>query len=110
FIIENMGDTDFDALKSAAEFLIDSLQDPAAVVLGSCPGEGKVSLVAAFSPGIIGIGLHAGKFIGSIAKICGGGGGGRPNFAQAGGKKPENLPDALEKARSELIAAFTDMK
>lgn len=105
-----MGDTDSDALKTAAEHLIDSLQDPSAVVLGSCPGEGKVSLVAAFSPGVIGMGLQAGKFIGGIAKICGGGGGGRPNFAQAGGKKPENMPDALEKARSELAAAFTDAK
>ncbi|KAL0922281.1 hypothetical protein M5K25_006254 [Dendrobium thyrsiflorum] len=110
FIVESMDDIDSDSLKSAAEYLIDSLQDPAAVVLGSCPGEGKVSLVAAFSPGVIGMGLQAGKFIGSIAKICGGGGGGRPNFAQAGGKKPENLLDALQKARSDLITAFTDTK
>ncbi|PKU82220.1 putative alanine--tRNA ligase, chloroplastic [Dendrobium catenatum] len=110
FIVESMGDIDSDSLKSAAEYLIDSLQDPAAVVLGSCPGEGKVSLVAAFSPGVIGMGLQAGKFIGSLAKICGGGGGGRPNFAQAGGKKPENLLDALQKANSDLIAAFTDTK
>lgn len=105
-----MGETESDALKSAAEYLIDSLHDPAAVVLGSCPGEGKASLVAAFSPGVIAMGLHAGKFIGGIAKMCGGGGGGRPDFAQAGGKKPENLLDALEKARLELVATFTDSK
>jgi len=100
-----MDDTDADALKSAAEYLVDSLQGPVAVVLGSSPGDGKVSLVAAFSPEIISMGLQAGKFIGGIAKLCGGGGGGRPNFAQAGGRKPEKLPEALEKARSELIAA-----
>ncbi|ONK59544.1 uncharacterized protein A4U43_C08F7560 [Asparagus officinalis] len=104
-IVESMDDTDADALKSAAEYLVDSLPDPVAVVLGSCPGDGKVSLVAAFSPEVIKMGLQAGKFIGGIAKICGGGGGGRPNFAQAGGRKPEKLLDALEKARSELVEA-----
>ncbi|KAJ6850377.1 putative alanine--tRNA ligase, chloroplastic/mitochondrial [Iris pallida] len=107
-IVESMDDTDADALKSAAEYLAEYLQDPAAVVLGSCPGEGKVSLVAAFSPGIVGMGLQAGKFIGGIAKVCGGGGGGRPNFAQAGGRQPEKLPNALEKAKAELIATLTE--
>lgn len=102
-LVENMGDTDADSLKSAAEYLVDNLQDPAAVVLGSCPGEGKVSLIAAFTPGVVNLGIQAGKFIGSIAKLCGGGGGGRPNFAQAGGRKPENLSSALGKAREELI-------
>lgn len=99
---------DADSLKSAAEYLVDSLQDPAAVVLGSCPGEGKVSLVASFTPGIVDMGIEAGKFIGAIAKICGGGGGGRPNFAQAGGRKPENLLNALEKARTDLIATLSE--
>ncbi|XP_030522882.1 alanine--tRNA ligase, chloroplastic/mitochondrial isoform X1 [Rhodamnia argentea] len=102
-LVESMDDTDADSLKSAAEYLIDSLQDPAAVVLGSSPSEGKVSLVAAFTPGVVELGIQAGKFIGPIAKLCGGGGGGRPNFAQAGGRKPENLSSALEKARSELM-------
>lgn len=99
-----MEDTDPDALKSAAEYLLERLEDPAAVVLGSSPGDGKVSLVAAFSPGVVKLGIQAGKFIGPIAKICGGGGGGRPNFAQAGGRKPENLQDALEQAKSELVS------
>lgn len=107
-VIENMDDMDADALKNAAEYLVGSLNDPAAVVLGSCPGDGKVSLVAAFSPGVVGMGIQAGKFIGGIAKLCGGGGGGKPNFAQAGGRKPENLSDALEKARAELIKALTE--
>ncbi|MQL97046.1 hypothetical protein Taro_029730, partial [Colocasia esculenta] len=107
-VVENMGEMDADELKSAAEYLVDSLEDPAAVVLGSQPGEGKVSLVAAFSPGLVNLGIHAGKFVGGIAKICGGGGGGRPNFAQAGGRKPENLADALEKARIELEQAISE--
>ncbi|KAM7470968.1 hypothetical protein LguiA_009151 [Lonicera macranthoides] len=107
-LIECMDDIDADSLKSAAEYLLETLQDPAAVILGSCPGEGKVSLVAAFSPGVVDMGLKAGKFIGPIAKLCGGGGGGRPNFAQAGGRKPENLPTALERARTELVSILSE--
>ncbi|KAF9621671.1 hypothetical protein IFM89_025966 [Coptis chinensis] len=107
-LVENMGDLDADSLKSATEYLIDNLEDPAAVILGSCPAEGKVSLVAAFSPGVVDLGLQAGKFIGPIAKLCGGGGGGKPNFAQAGGKEPENLASALEKARTDLVAILSE--
>ncbi|KGN46722.2 hypothetical protein Csa_020951 [Cucumis sativus] len=107
-LVEYMDDADADSLKSAAEFLMDNLQDPVAIVLGSCPGEGKVSLVAAFTPSVVDLGVQAGKFIGSIAKLCGGGGGGRPNFAQAGGRKPENLLDALENARSELTRILSE--
>lgn len=106
-VVENMGDVDADGLKSAAEYLVDILQDPAAVILGSSPGDGKVSLVAAFSPGVVKLGMQAGKFVGCIAKLCGGGGGGKPNFAQAGGRKAENLPGALEKARDEIVAAIS---
>ncbi|KAG9439847.1 hypothetical protein H6P81_020012 [Aristolochia fimbriata] len=107
-LVENMDDMDADSLKRAAEYLLDSLQDPAAVVLGSYPGEGKVSLVAAFSPGIVDMGIQAGKFIGNIARLCGGGGGGRPNLAQAGGRIPENLPSALKEAQAQLLAILTE--
>ncbi|BFG42411.1 hypothetical protein CerSpe_286850 [Prunus speciosa] len=107
-LVESMEDTDADSLKKAAEYLIETLEDPAAVILGSCPGADKVSLVAAFTPGVVQLGIQAGKFIGPIAKLCGGGGGGRPNFAQAGGRKPENLSNALEKARSEIISVLSE--
>ncbi|VVB16802.1 unnamed protein product [Arabis nemorensis] len=107
-LVESMDDTDADSLKSAAEHLVSTLEDPAAVVLGSCPDKDKVSLVAAFSPGVVSLGIQAGKFIGPIAKLCGGGGGGKPNFAQAGGRKPENLSGALEKAREDLVATLSE--
>ncbi|ONH92414.1 hypothetical protein PRUPE_8G174300 [Prunus persica] len=107
-LVESMEDTDADSLKKATEYLIETLEDPAAVILGSCPGADKVSLVAAFTPGVVQLGIQAGKFIGPIAKLCGGGGGGRPNFAQAGGRKPENLSNALEKARSEIISVLSE--
>jgi len=74
------------------------------VVLGSIPEPDKVSLVAAFSPEVIKKGLNAGKFIGAIAKITGGGGGGRPNLAQAGGKEPSKLSEAISTAKFELKA------
>jgi alanyl-tRNA synthetase len=52
-------------------------------------------------------GLQAGKFIGAIAKICGGGGGGRPNFAQAGGRDASKLPEAIAAARKQLEAELS---
>ena len=47
-------------------------------------------------------GLHAGKLINEIARICSGGGGGRPNFAQAGAKDIDKLPSALDYAKNHL--------
>ncbi|NJM70734.1 MAG: alanine--tRNA ligase [Scytonema sp. RU_4_4] len=100
-LVAKMEDVDPESLKTAAERLLQKIGN-GAVVLGSVPEEGKVSLVAAFSPEVNKKGLQAGKFVGAIAKICGGGGGGRPNLAQAGGRDPSKLPEALEQARSEL--------
>ncbi|MBW0167479.1 MAG: alanine--tRNA ligase [Vulcanococcus sp.] len=96
-------------LQSAAQGLADQLGDGAAVVLGGLPDPadlGKVILVAAFGKAVIAKGQQAGKFIGGIAKACGGGGGGRPNLAQAGGRDGAALDGALEKARTELTAAL----
>jgi alanyl-tRNA synthetase len=100
-LVAKMEDVDPESLKTAAERLLQKLGN-AAVVLGSVPEEGKVSLVAAFSPEVNKKGLQAGKFIGTIAKICGGGGGGRPNIAQAGGRDASKLPEALDTAKTEL--------
>ncbi|ARV58229.1 alanine--tRNA ligase [Nostocales cyanobacterium HT-58-2] len=104
-LVAKMEDVDPESLKTAAERLLQKLGN-GVVVLGSVPEEGKVSLVAAFSPEVNKKGLQAGKFIGAIAKICGGGGGGRPNLAQAGGRDASKLPEALEQARSELRSAL----
>ncbi|WP_296365756.1 alanine--tRNA ligase [Vulcanococcus sp. Clear-D1] len=96
-------------LQSAAQGLADQLGDGAAVVLGGLPDPadlGKVILVAAFGKTVIAAGPKAGAFIGGIAKACGGGGGGRPNLAQAGGRDGAALDGALEQARTELTAAL----
>jgi alanyl-tRNA synthetase len=100
-IVANLGEVDAESLKTAAERLLQKLGN-GAVVLGSVPSSDKVSLVAAFSKEVNAKGLQAGKFIGAIAKICGGGGGGRPNLAQAGGRDPNQLKPALETAKTQL--------
>jgi len=69
-----------------------------AVLLGSA-GEGKVNFIAAVSDDLIAKGLKAGDWIRETAKVAGGGGGGRPQMAQAGGKDPAKLADALARAR-----------
>ncbi|WP_373526650.1 alanine--tRNA ligase [Nostoc sp.] len=104
-IVAQLEGVDPESLKSAAERLLQKLGN-GAVVLGSVPEEGKVSIVAAFSPEVNKKGLQAGKFVGAIAKICGGGGGGRPNLAQAGGRDASKLPEALAQAESELKSAL----
>jgi alanyl-tRNA synthetase len=68
------------------------------VMLGATDGQ-KVTFVAAVSDDLIAKGLKAGDWIRETAKVAGGGGGGRPQMAQAGGKNPEKLPEALETAR-----------
>jgi alanyl-tRNA synthetase len=105
-LVALMEDVDPDALKTAAERLQQKLGE-SAVVLGSVPEADKVSLVAAFSKGVNGKGVQAGKFIGAIAKLCGGGGGGRPNLAQAGGRDPSKLAEALESAQEQLREALS---
>ncbi|WP_414754873.1 alanine--tRNA ligase [Anabaena sp. CCY 9910] len=105
-IVAQLEGVDPESLKSAAERLLQKIGN-GAVVLGSVPEADKVSLVAAFSPEVNKKGLQAGKFIGAIAKICGGGGGGRPNLAQAGGRDASKLPAALEQAQSDLNSALS---
>jgi alanyl-tRNA synthetase len=104
-LVAELGNVDAESLKTAAEQLLAKLGG-GAVVLGSVPEPGKVSLVAAFSSELNKQGLQAGKFIGAIAKICGGGGGGRPNLAQAGGKDTDKLPEALGTAKQLLKEAL----
>jgi alanyl-tRNA synthetase len=70
-----------------------------AVMLASA-ADGKVNFVAAVSDDLIAKGLKAGDWIREVAKVAGGGGGGRPQMAQAGGKDPSKLSEALDVARA----------
>jgi len=78
------------------------------IVLASCEG-GKVNLVGAATNDLVEKGIHAGNLIRAVAKAVGGGGGGRPDFGQAGGKNADAVPGALAKVpdlvREQLSAA-----
>ncbi len=74
-----------------------------AVVVIGWADDGKVGLLAAVSDDLVQKGLHAGKLVGQVAKVVGGAGGGKPTMAQAGGKEPGKLADALALAR-QLVA------
>ena len=67
------------------------------VVLVSKLGD-KVNLVTMATKDVLDKGIHAGKIIKEVATVVGGGGGGRPDMAQAGGNKPESIPQAIEAA------------
>ena len=109
-LVERLDGVDGSGLQGAAQNLSDQLGEGAAVVIGGLPDpadQGKVILVAAFGKAVIANGQQAGKFIGGIAKRCGGGGGGRPNLAQAGGRDGAALDGALDAARQELGDALS---
>ncbi|HHP51196.1 MAG TPA: alanine--tRNA ligase [Moorella mulderi] len=85
---------DGDALRSWADKVRDALGS-GVVILGARKGD-KALLVAMVTKDLVARGLHAGRIIQEVAKICRGGGGGRPEMAQAGGRDPHRLPQALE--------------
>ena len=60
--------------------------------------EGKVQLAAGLTPDVIAKGLHSGNWLKEVAPVVGGGGGGRPDMAQAGGKDPSKVGEALKQA------------
>ena len=76
--------------------------DGGVAVLASVTEDGKVSLLAAAGDNAVKKGAHAGNIIKAIAGLVGGGGGGKPNMAQAGGKNPAGIDAALEKAEEVL--------
>jgi alanyl-tRNA synthetase len=76
------------------------------VVLG-WPEDGQVKLLAAVTEDLVKKGLHAGKLVGQVAKVLGGGGGGKPTLAQAGGKEPAKLGEALQLAKNLVTDQLT---
>ena len=111
-LVARLDGVDPASLKSAAESLAASLAGDAggagvAVVLGSGSADGKVGLVAVFDEAVQKAGgLKAGAVLGAAAKACGGGGGGKPGFAQAGGRDASKLDGALDEARDAIMKAL----
>ena len=77
----------------------------AAVVLGAA-GEGKVAFVASVAPALVSRGVRAGDVVRLAAQVTGGGGGGRDTMAQAGGRDPAKLDEALGVAREAIERAL----
>lgn len=88
---------DMEELRNISDMLKDRMGS--GIVLLGTKGKEKVNFIATATKDILDKGFHAGKLIKEVAQIAGGGGGGRPDMAQAGGKKPEKLGEALEKAK-----------
>ena len=95
-----MADVDMNGLRNLGDELKEKLGE-GVVVLASVQA-GKVNLMATATNEALKAGAHAGNLIKAIAGLVGGGGGGRPNMAQAGGKNPAGVDEALEKAAQVL--------
>ncbi|WP_309233318.1 alanine--tRNA ligase [Conexibacter sp. W3-3-2] len=93
------------ALLELADKVKGQVGEDAAVVLGSA-ADGKVGLVALVTPSLVERGVKAGEIVKLAAQITGGGGGGRDTAAQAGGKDPSKLGEALDAARAAITGAL----
>ena len=91
---------DMNGLRDLGDQLKDKLGE--GVIVLASENDGKVNLVAMATDAAMKAGAHAGNLIKAIAGKVGGGGGGRPNMAQAGGKNPAGIADALEEAKTAL--------
>ena len=91
---------DMNGLRDLGDNLKGQLGEGVVVLASSC--DGKVNLVAMATEEAIAKGAHAGNLIKAIAAKVGGGGGGRPNMAQAGGKNPAGIPDAISEVKTAL--------
>ena len=90
---------DKETMLSALDAVRSSRQGAAVMLFTAHKEDGKVTIVAGVDKSLIAKGLKAGDWVREAAKVCGGGGGGRPDTAQAGGKEPEKIPDAILAAR-----------
>ena len=91
---------DMNGLRDLGDQLKEKLGDGVVVIASAC--DGKVNLIAMATDSAMAAGAHAGNLIKAIAAKVGGGGGGRPNMAQAGGKNPAGIPDAIAEVKNAL--------
>jgi alanyl-tRNA synthetase len=89
-------EVDMNGLRNLGDQLKDKLGEGVIILVSAL--EGKVNLIAMATEGAMAKGAHAGNLIKELAVLVGGGGGGRPNMAQAGGKNPENMNAVIENA------------
>ncbi|NLY61278.1 MAG: alanine--tRNA ligase [Clostridiales bacterium] len=97
YITAKIDNQDMNSLREIADILRNKLKS--GVVVLASENQQKVNLVAAATKDLVNRGVHSGNLIREIAKETGGGGGGRPDMAQAGGKDPSKISQALEKVK-----------
>ncbi|MDG5767221.1 alanine--tRNA ligase [Balneolales bacterium ANBcel1] len=98
-----MEGADMGALKQMGYDALQKTGENTVIILGARDTEkGKVYLMAAVTEDLVADGIKAGALVGTLAKTVGGGGGGQPNLATAGGKQPEKLPEVFDQAKSLL--------
>ena len=95
-LASRVADVDMNGLRNLGDQLKDKLGEGVVVIASVM--DGKVNLMATATEAAQKKGVHAGNLIKAIAGLVGGGGGGRPNMAQAGGKNPAGVDEALKKA------------
>lgn len=95
YITAALSGQDAKGLREVTDLVRDRLKS--GVVVLASESEGKVQFVAAATKDAVAKGVHAGNLLREVAKIAGGGGGGRPDMAQAGGKDPSKITEALQK-------------
>ena len=96
----SLKDTGMNELRTLGDQFKEKLGNSVVVIASAA--DGKVNLMVTATDEAVKAGAHAGNLIKGIAALVGGGGGGRPNMAQAGGKNPDGIPAALEKAAEVL--------
>jgi alanyl-tRNA synthetase len=96
-IVRAVGGIGADEMRQLIDVLRRKRPEKLAVLLASTDGE-KVQLVAGVSQDLVKSGVHSGNWLKEVAPVVGGGGGGRPDLAQAGGKVPDQIPAALARA------------
>jgi len=106
FIARKLEGVDANGLRELGDSLKEELGE-GVVVLASV-NDGKVQLMATATDGALRKGAHAGNLIKAIAKVVGGGGGGRPSMAMAGGKNPTGVDEALKLAETTLESQIKD--
>ena len=106
FVASRMEGVDAGSLRELGDNLKEKLGE-CVIVLASV-SDGKVQLMATATDGAMKKGAHAGNLIKGIAKLVGGGGGGRPNMAMAGGKDAGGVGAALEEAAKVLAAQISE--
>jgi alanyl-tRNA synthetase len=105
-VIEEVPVAEPKALMDTVDRVKNSVGGDFAIVLGGAAG-GRVHLVAAVAPALVSRGVRAGEIVKVAAAVTGGGGGGRDTMAQAGGKDPEKLGEALAAARQAIESALS---